>query len=372
MKITLIGPFPPFRGGIADFNLALTNELTKSHEVQIINYTTQYPRLLFPGETQYKSSVTTHLNSERILSSINPLTWRKTARKIIAFQPNLILTHYWMPFFVPALIRVISIIKRESNAQTIAICHNLIPHEKYWWNQFFMRKFIEKIDKFMLMSKSVKDDLLKIKPNAEFQFSPHPIYDIFGRPIEKPVARKKLGLKSKNIILFFGLIRVYKGLDILLKSIPQIQREIDDFCVVVAGECYEDENKYKKIIDSLRIHKNVDLNFRFIPDDEVKVYFSAADVIAIPYRSATQSGITQIAFNFNRPVIVSDVGGLGEIVPNGKVGFVVRPQPQEFADAIIKFFKKNKFQEFSNNIRTHKKLFFWDKYVKNLMELADK
>ena len=372
MKITLIGPFPPFRGGIADFNLALTNELTKSHEIQNINYTTQYPRLFFPGETQYKMGTATHLNSERILSSINPLTWKKTARIIIAFQPNLILIHYWMPFFAPALIRLASVIKQKSSAQIIAICHNLVPHEKYWWNQFFMRTFIQKVDKFMVMSKSVEDELLKIKPNAEFQFSPHPIYNIFGKPIEKSVARKKLNLKSKNIILFFGLIREYKGLDILLKSIPQIQREIDNFCVVVVGECYDDKNKYKRIIDSLKIHENVVLNFRFIPDDKVKVYFSAADVIALPYRSATQSGITQIAFNFNRPVIVSDVGGLGEIVPNGRVGFAVQPQPQEFADAIIKFFKKNKFQEFSNNIHTHKKLFYWDNYVKNLMELATK
>ena len=372
MRISLIGPFPPFRGGISDFNSALSNELNKTHDLQIINYSTQYPILLFPGKTQYKDDVAESQGSERVLSSINPFTWIKTVNRIIEYQPDIVVIHYWMPFFAPALRKIAVLLKKKNDIKIIAICHNLIPHEKYGFNQLFTKMFLNKIDRFVVMSESVKMDLLKIVPNAKYRLTPHPIYNIFGSAIDKDIARQNLGIKTKNVILYFGLIREYKGLDILLNSIPQIKRIINDFIVIVAGECYEKTEIYYDIINKLQIQDLVSLRFKFIPDNKICEYFSAADVVALPYRTATQSGITQIAYNFNRPVIVSNVGGLAEIVLNGKTGFVVKPDSNEFAKAIVKYFKEDKFDEFSNNIQTHKQLFSWGKFVANLMELAKK
>jgi len=370
MRISLIGPFPPFRGGISDFNLALSNELNKTHDLQIINYSTQYPIFLFPGKTQYKEIVNDLPNSERILSSINPFIWRKTVNRIIEFQPDIVVIHYWMPFFAPALRKIAVLLKKKNDIRIMAICHNLIPHEKYGFNKFFTKMFLNKIDRFVVMSESVKSDLLKIVPNAKYRLTPHPIYNIFGNIIDKDIARQNLGIKVKNVILYFGLIRKYKGLDILLNSIPNIKQKLNDFIVIVAGECYEKTEKYYEIIEKLKIQDLVDLRLKFIPDNQIAQYFSAADVVALPYRTATQSGITQIAYNFDRPVIVSDVGGLSEIVLNGKTGYVVKPDSNEFAKAIVKYFKEAKFDEFSNNIQTHKQLFSWEKFVDNLMELA--
>jgi len=370
MRISIIGPFQPFRGGISDFNTALFIELDKSHDIQVINYSTQYPKILFPGKTQYKNNADELFKSERILSSINPLSWNKTANKIIEFQPDIVVFHYWMPFFVPALRKISKSLKKNIDAKIIVICHNLIPHENHNFAQFFTKIFIKNIAQFIVMSESVKSDLLKIVPNAKFKLIPHPIYNIFGNTIDKKIARKNLDIKAKNVVLYFGLIREYKGLDILLNSIPIIKQELNDFIIIVAGECYGKTEKYYDIIEKLKIQDSVDLRLKFIPDNEVADYFSAADVVALPYRTATQSGITQIAYNFNRPVIVSDVGGLAEIVPNGKVGYVVKPQSEDFANAIIKFFKEDNFEEFSKNIEPHKQLFSWEKFVNNLMELA--
>ncbi|MBU0528406.1 glycosyltransferase [bacterium] len=370
MHISLIGPFPPYRGGISDFNLALSKELDKSHELQLINYSTLYPKILFPGKTQYKDIVNKSSKNERILSSTNPFTWSKSANKIIEFNPDIVVVHYWMPFFAPALRKIIVSLKKKKNVKTIAICHNLIPHENHSIYKIFTKILINKIDRFVVMSESVKSDLLKIVPNAKYRLTPHPIYNIFGNTLDKKIARQNLDIKAKKVILFFGLIREYKGLDILLNSIPKIKRELEDFIVIVAGECYEKTEKYYDIIKKLKIQNSVDLRLKFIPDNEVSEYFSAADVVTLPYRTATQSGITQIAYNFNIPIIVSDVGGLAEIVLNGKTGYVVKPDSSEFAKAIVKYFNEDKFDEFSNNIQTHKQLFSWEKFVDNLMELA--
>jgi glycosyltransferase involved in cell wall biosynthesis len=344
--------------------------LNKKHNLQLINYSTQYPKLLFPGRTQYKTDVDDYPKSEQILSTINPFTWKKTVNRIIGFQPDIVIVHYWMPFFAPALRKISVLLKKNTDVKIIVICHNLIPHEKHGFNKFFTKYFINKIDRFVVMSESVKSDLLNIIPNAKFKLTSHPIYNIFGKTIDKDIARKTLGIKAKNVILYFGLIREYKGLDILLNSIPKIKQDLNDFIVIVAGECYEKTEKYYAIVENLKIQDSVDLRLKFIPDNKVAQYFSATDVIALPYRTATQSGITQIAYNFNRPVIVSDVGGLSEIVPNGKTGYVVKPDSNEFAKAIVKYFKEDRFYEFSNNIKTHKQLFSWEIFVDKLLELA--
>ncbi|NHZ86552.1 MAG: glycosyltransferase, partial [Planctomycetia bacterium] len=229
-----------------------------------------------------------------MLSSINPFTWSKAVNKILEFKPDVVVIHYWMPFFATALRKISISLKNKMEVKIIAICHNLIPHENHFFYQHFTKIFLNKIDRFVVMSNSVKLDLLKIVPNAKFRLTPHPIYNIFGNTINRDIARKKLGIKAKNVILYFGLIREYKGLDILLTSIPKIKQELNDFIVIVAGECYEKTEKYYDIIEKLGIQNSVDLRLKFIPDNEVSEYFSAADVVALPYRTATQSGITQI------------------------------------------------------------------------------
>jgi len=370
MRISLIGPFPPFRGGISDFNYSLSKELDKSHDLQIINFSTLYPKVLFPGNTQFKDKVDKSAKSHRVLSSINPLSWIKTVEKIIEFNPEIVIIHYWMPFFAPALRKIAVLLKKKINVKIMAICHNLMPHENHSIYKYFTKRLINKIDRFIVMSDAVKKDLLEFIPNVKYKSTPHPIYEIFGNVVDKKIARQKLDIKAKKVILFFGLIREYKGLDILLNSIPKIKMGLDDFIVIVAGECYERKEKYYDIIKKLKIQDSVDLRFKFIPDCEVAEYFSAADVVVLPYKTATQSGITQIAYNFNRPVIISNVGGLAEIVVEGKTGYVVTPQSDEFAKAIITFFKESKFGEFSDNVKTHKTLFSWEKFADNIIELA--
>lgn len=372
MKITIIGPYPPFRGGISDFNFSLSNELYKNNELQIINFTTQYPKILFPGKTQYKSGSKNQLTSDRILSSLNPMSWKKTSNKIIRINPDLIIIQYWMPFFTLAYNSILKNIKSNDKTKVIAICHNLIPHEDKGFYRYFTKRFLDKVDKFILMSKSVQTDLTKFIPNAKFKTLFHPIYDLFGNEIDKITAREKLAIKQEKVILFFGLIREYKGLDILLNSIPILKNRLKDYKVVIAGECYENPQKYLDIIKELDIKEYIDINLDFIPDDKISNYFSAADIVVLPYKTATQSGITQIAFNFNRPVIISDVGGLSETVIDGKTGYVVSPESEPIAGAIVKYFEKNKYYEFSENIKNYKKNYSWKTFTQKLMEFATK
>jgi glycosyltransferase involved in cell wall biosynthesis len=371
VNIVLVGVFPPYRGGIANFYHTLAEKLIANHKVTAINLTTQYPNFLFPGKSQISDTTQSKIyEAKRILSTVNPISWSKTAQKIIQLKPDLIIFKYWMPFFAPSFGYVARKVKKTIDTRVLVICDNIIPHERHLLAQTLTKSFFNFVDNFIVMSESVKLDLLKIVPEAKYKLTPHPIYDIFGVNIDKDKARKTLGIKAKNVILFFGLIREYKGLDILLKSIPKIKQELNDFIVIVAGECYEKTEKYFAIVEKLKIQDSVDFRLKFIPDNEVSEYFSATDVVALPYRTATQSGIIQIAYNFDRPIIVSDVGGLAEIVPNGKTGYVVKPDSNEFAKAIIKYFKENKFEEFSKNIKIHKQLFSWEKFIDKLMELA--
>ena len=372
MKITLIGPYPPFRGGISDFNYSLSKQLEVDQELQLINFTTQYPHLLFPGKTQYKTNQNTTADSNRILSSINYFSWRRTANSILKFDPELIIVQYWMPFFSFSYNSVINRIKRKTNSQVVSICHNLIPHEDKKLYKWFTKRFISNIDKFILMSQSVEKDLTRFLENAEYITTFHPVYDLFGNIMERQSARKKLGLKSKNIVLFFGLIREYKGLDILLNSIPLIKEKINDIKIVIAGECYENERKYTELIKKLDIDDDLIWRNEFIADHDVSKYFSAADLVVLPYKTATQSGVTQLAYNFNRPVIISNVGGLSEIVKDGVTGYVVEPGPQEFATAIIKYYKETKFDEFSQNVYNVKQEYSWETFVQKLLEFAMK
>ncbi len=372
MRIAIVGPFPPFRGGIADLNSALAYHLSKKHDVQAFNFTTQYPKALFPGKTQYKyGNAAQEFESNRCLSSINPLTWKKTADIIVDSDPDLVLFRYWMPFFAPAFTSVAKRIRKVSNIKIIAICDNIIPHEKRVLDFRLTKRFINQMDAFIVLSKKVEEELLSIIPDAQYKYSPHPIYSIFGQVPTQEQARKKLDISTDKVILFFGLIREYKGLDILIDAMGMLKKDLNDYTLMIVGECYENEQKYSDIIEKCGLTENVRTHFSFIPDEDVGTYFSAADVVVLPYRSASQSGIVQIAYHYDTPVIVSNVGGLPEIVEEGKTGFCVDPNPESFASAIRTFFNNENKESFKSNIADYKKRFSWKGMVTAIEELAN-
>lgn len=374
MKIIIVGPFPPYRGGIADLNSSLSQHLAKKHSVRNINFNTQYPGFLFPGKTQYKPEAELDTcESERRLSSINPITWKLTADSIIASDPDLVIFRFWMPFFAPAFRAIAKRIKKRHHAKIMAICDNIIPHEARLMDRFLTLAFFRQVDKFLVMSKKVESELLTYLPGAEYCYSPHPIYDKFGDIVTQAEARRRLHIDpSKKVILHFGLIRQYKGLDLLIRSLPLLKGNIEELVVLIAGECYENQQTYRDLIDELKLTDIVRIKFEFIPDSEIKYYFSAADLVVLPYRSASQSGIVQIAYHFDKPVIVTRVGGLPEIVPDGQAGYVVEPDPDQIAAAVRKYFAGTDSADFPLFIQSYKERFSWDALVAAIEELAQR
>ena len=372
MKIVLVGPFPPFRGGISDLNAALADHLSKRHEIHAINFTTQYPKVLFPGKTQFKKGdPAQEVDSIRCLSSINPFSWRKTAYKIIDIDPDLVLFRFWLPFFAPAFSGVAKKIRKYSDATIMAICDNIIPHEERLLDTRLTKRFFGFIDSFIVLSKKVENELLSFIPEAKYKYSPHPIYSIFNNTLSKEQAKAELKLATKKVLLFFGLIREYKGLDILINAMEKIKTELEDYTLLIVGECYENENKYTELIKKAGITDNVKCHYSFIPDNEVGKYFSAADVVVLPYKTASQSGIVQIAYHFDTPVIVSNVGGLPEIVDEGKTGYCVEPNSNAFAKAIKAFYENDNISEMNSNISEYKSQFSWDAMVKAIEKLVN-
>ena len=372
MKIVLVGPFPPFRGGISDLNAALADHLSKRHEIHAINFTTQYPKVLFPGKTQFKKGDSAQeVDSIRCLSSINPFSWRKTAYKIIDIEPDLVLFRFWLPFFAPAFSGVAKKIRKYSDATIMAICDNIIPHEERLLDTRLTKIFFGFIDSFIVLSKKVENELLSFIPEAKYKYSPHPIYSIFNNTLSKEQAKAELKLATKKVLLFFGLIREYKGLDILINAMEKIKTELEDYTLLIVGECYENENKYTDLIKKAGITDNVKCHYSFIPDNEVGKYFSAADVVVLPYKTASQSGIVQIAYHFDTPVIVSNVGGLPEIVDEGKTGYCVEPNSNAFAKAIKAFYENDNISEMNSNISEYKSQFSWDAMVKAIEKLVN-
>jgi len=362
------------RGGIANFNLALSREFARSgHIVEIISFSFQYPGFLFPGKTQFDNGKPpADIKIRPLISSVSPFSWVRAARYIINFNPDLIVVHYWMPFMAVSLGRISRIIKRRGQARIVSITHNIVPHEKFGGWKLLTRYFLKSCDSFVTMSKTVSDDLLKIRPHAQYSFIPHPVYDIFGERISRQSAAEFLRLPSTgNYLLFFGLIRKYKGLELLLKAMPYIARQIKDIKLIIAGEFYSGKEEYFSLINDLQIIEHIHIVDRFIPSEEVKYYFSLADLVVQPYTSATQSGITQIAYYFEVPMVVTDVGGLAELVPDGKVGYVVPVDYNQVARAVIDFFEFNRSSQFREGIKEQKEKYSWENMVKGILELSD-
>ncbi len=372
MKITILSTAYPLRGGIAHFIGLLYKELSKDNEVNVITFKRQYPSILFPGKSQLESGDTTErIPSAELVDSINPINWIRTGMKIKKDSPDLLIFKYWMPFFGPCFGTISKIAKRNGKTKVLTVCDNVIPHERKPMDLAFTNYFFSAVDYFVLLSEKVKNDLLKLKPGAVSRVLPHPIYSNFGEPVSKDEAKKHLNLKDDKLILFFGFIRDYKGLDILLEAMSLLKGK-SGIKLMVAGEFYSNEDKYKKMIDTLGLQKELYLFNDFIPTSEVRYYFSAADCVILPYRDATQSGIVQIAMNFKKPVIAANVGGLGEVVLHGKTGYIVEKEnPGALAEAISDFYSGNKEAEFVSGIEKETEKYSWRKFIGGMFDMID-
>lgn len=363
MKITILGSAHPLRGGLAAYNERLAREfILQGDEVTISTFSLQYPELLFPGTTQYSSlpkpnDLTIHVE----INSINPLNWIKVGWRIKKSKPDVVVVKFWLPFMAPCLGTICRIIKRNKHTKIISILDNIIPHESRIGDKMFTRYFVNSVDAFIAMSDSVYHDLSIFNTSKPRLLSPHPLFDNYGQSITKQEAIQRLHLdSSKKYLLFFGLIRDYKGLDILLKAMATDGLRNSDIQLIVAGEYYSNKEEYENLIEIVNIKDKVVLHTRFIPDNEVVNYFCAADMVVQPYKHATQSGVTQICYHFNKPMLVTNVGGLPEIVPDNKVGYVVNPNEHEVANAILRFYHENKEQEFVSNILIEKQKYSWE------------
>lgn len=380
MKITILSAAYPLRGGISHFVGLMYKELSKEHSVNIITFKRQYPSLFFPGKSQSESGDTVEkIPSEVLVDSINPFNWIKVGKKIKKDSPDLLIYKYWMPFFGPCFGTVSKIVKKNGKTKILTICDNVIPHEKRPGDKAITKYFFRFVDYFIVMSKSVQKDLLKLKPGAKNKFLPHPVYSNFGGPVDKSAARKFLALsEAEKLILFFGFIREYKGLDVLLAAMKILsearpsEKEKLNVKLIVAGEYYSNEEKYKNIIRESGLEDQLYLFTEFIPTSEVKYYFSAADLVVLPYRDATQSGIVQIAMNFRKPVVAANVGGLGEVISDNETGFIVgKENPKALAGAIEKFYSENKESEFVKNIQKEVEKYSWKKFVSGMIEIMN-
>jgi glycosyltransferase involved in cell wall biosynthesis len=371
MNIVIIGTAYPLRGGIAHYNALLYKHLSKQHNVSIVTFSRQYPSILFPGKTQdEQGGIENALPTEQLIDSINPFTWYTAAKAIARKKPDLLIFKYWLPFFGPCFGTIARLVRRWTGTKVLFICDNVIPHEKRIGDRAFTRYAFHAVDAFIAQSASVEKDLNSFWPGSRYALVPHPVYEIFGSSVPKDIARTALGLTDERIILFFGYVRRYKGLHILLDAMPAILKSVKVKLLVV-GEFYDDEQKYRNQIAANDIQKNVLVHSDYVPNEEVSKYFSAADIVVLPYVSATQSGIVQIAYQFDKPVIATDVGGLSEVVLNGRTGFIVKPEsPKAVAEAVVSFYREGREEEFVRNVREEKKKYSWDNIVQAIERLT--
>lgn len=371
-KITILGPAYPFRGGMAAFNERMAHAfLDEGFDVTLENFKLQYPKFLFPGKTQYANwDAPEHLQINSCINSINPLNWLKIGKKIKNSNPDILIIGYWLPFMAPCFGTIARRVKKNKHTKIVGLLHNIIPHEKRLGDKLFSRYFVKPVDAFVSLSKSVLHDLQQFDTKKPRQFSPHPLYDHYGAIIPKHEALQQLKLdKQYKYVLFFGLIRDYKGLDLLLEAFADKRFADNNIKLLIAGEFYSDPQKYVAIIEKHQLQDRVILHDHFIPDPEVARYFCAADIVAQPYKSATQSGVTQIGFHFEKPMLVTHVGGLAEIIPNNLAGYVVAPDAAQIADKLIAFFIENKHDTFVAGIKAEKKKYAWTKMTETILNV---
>lgn len=367
MKIVVLGTAHPYRGGLATFNERLAQQFAREgHEVEVLTFTLQYPSFLFPGKTQYTTDPAPEgITIRRALNSCNPLNWIRVGLRLRRAHPDLIICCYWMAFFAP----LYGTICRLAKTKCIALVHNMFPHEKSILDKLLAPYFVKSQDGFVALSESVARDIKGIS-KAPVTFSPHPIYDHYGARLSKTEACAHLGLDEKrDYALFFGLIRAYKGLDLLIDALALVRDVLPNLRLLIAGEFYEDEQKYREQIAHHNLTDRIIIRNEFIADKELKYYFGASSLITQPYRSATQSGVTQVAFHFEKPMLVTNVGGLGEIVHDGKMGYAVPPTPPAIAEALIDYFQQSRQEAFTAYLQQEKTKYSWDKLTQKFTQI---
>ena len=384
MKIIIAGTAFPMRGGIAQYNSLMYKYFSEADDVKVYSFKRQYPEFLFPGKTQFEQGEpAVKIPDEKnviCIDSINPLNWLSAGKKIAAENPDLLIFKYWIPYFGPCFAVISYIVKKFSKEYTkvLYICDNVIPHEKRIGDKFFTKLAFSQGDYFVVMSKTVEEDLKLFNKGKPYKLIPHPVYNIFGDKVEKSEAKdfilKEYGidLQNEKVILFFGYIRKYKGLNYLIDAMPEILKKVK-LKLLVVGEYYGDEEKYREQIRSLGLEDDIKVVSDFVPDLNVKYFFSASDVVVLPYSDATQSGIIQIAYHYDKPVIATDVGGLAEVVRNNETGLIIEPKsPSAIAKAVIDFYEKGLEEKFTINAREEKKKYTWEKFVDSVKELIKK
>ena len=373
-RIIIMGTAHPYRGGLAAFNERLAAEFQNGNDnVRIETFTLQYPNILFPGRTQYADwPPPGNLNIKRTINSVWPPNWLRVANRIKKEKPDIVIFKYWLPLMAPCFGSIARIIKKNRHTQVITILDNIVPHEGRPGDKLLTSYFVKPIDGFIGMSASVLDDLNIFDSDKPRLFSPHPVFDNFGQPISREEALEKLDLDPNyRYILFFGLVREYKGLDIMIEAFAGARKENKNLKLIVAGEFYTSPEPYKKQIKNLELEDDIILHPSFIPDNEVAKWFCASDIVAQPYKTATQSGVTQIGYHFDKPMLVSNVGGLSEIIPHGIGGYVVNPVASEVTEALYDFFTNNRHDEFTAGIRSEKRKYSWKTMVKNVYLLSE-
>ena len=371
MKIALLGPFPPFRGGIAHTNALLYDSLIERHEVLVINFRRQYPNFLFPGSSQFDHSIPVEpAFIDRLFDPLNPASWYRAYRRVRSWDPHLLICSYWMPFFAPGLGTTMRLVRRNTQTRNLCLAHNLTPHEHRPGDRALNRYLTGSVDSFIVLSGAVEKQLLELAPQANYRLHPLPLSTDFGARLPRHEARRKLGLGPGPVLLYFGVIRKYKGLHTLLDALPRVIDRLGAK-TIIAGEFYGDPAEYYDRIDLHSLAPHLLMAPEFIPRDEVAQYFSAADVVVLPYLTATQSGIVSIAQEYEVPCIVTSVGGLPEVVVDGHTGLVVPPDdPQALAQAIIEFFTTVDRPQMIKRIAEEKQRFSWSSLVDTIEALA--
>jgi D-inositol-3-phosphate glycosyltransferase len=370
--VKIIGPAYPYRGGIATTNERLAQEFgSLGFDVEIETFILQYPSFLFPGKTQYNDkSAPENLKIWRTINSVNPLNWFKVGRRIRREKPDLVIIRYWMPFLAPCLGTIAGVIRKNRHTIIVCLADNIVPHEHRPGDRLLTSYFIQRIDGLIAMSKSVLEEAKTFSNNIVVGYCPHPIFDNYGERLTFEDAKQKLNLNQDiRYLLFFGFIRDYKGLDLLIKAFADERLRKFPVKLLVAGEYYSNPEPYLTLIKEKKLVDLIELRADFIPDDQVNLYFSAADMVVQPYKSATQSGVTQIGYHFNKPMLVTNVGGLSEIIPDGKIGYVVEPDVASIAEALVDFFANNRISEFEANIVEEKKKFSWSNLVQTFLSV---
>ena len=359
LHIAIVGPAHPYRGGLASIMETMAREYQRrGYRVDILTFTLQYPSFLFPGKSQtVDTPPPADLSIERKVSTINPLTWWQVGRQLCKMRPDIVLMKYWTPFMAPCFGSIARLARRNGHTRVICQIDNVEPHEHHITDRIFNRYYLRSVDGFIYMSEQVHGEL-EAYTHVPALFSPHPMFEHFGERKERTEACNALGINpNEQYSLFFGLIRDYKGLDTLIEAWAKFRRP--GHKLLIAGEFYASREKYVEMIDRLQLSNDIILHDHFIPDSEVANYFSAADCVVLPYKTATQSGVTQIAYNFRTPIIVTNVGGLKEIVPDGVVGYVVESSIDGVLNGLERIYETGRLEEFTHNMEHERKRFSW-------------